>query len=280
MPNNTIQAILSTYSKQLEPISDSARIDIECLLCHVLKVAASYLYTWSEKPLTEDEFQQFSELFMRRLQGEPVAYLTGKQGFWDLEFLVDKHTLIPRADTEVLIETILNKFTQHTKLQVLDLGTGSGAIALSLAHARPNWQVTAIDYCEHALKIAAHNKEHYKLSNVKLLQGSWYQPVANEQFDIIVSNPPYIDQSDPALCAHVRQYEPTTALIAKNNGLADIEHIICHGKAHLKENGFMIIEHGFQQAQHVESIFKSYDYKNIQHYHDLSGHIRATSAES
>ncbi|WP_119328426.1 peptide chain release factor N(5)-glutamine methyltransferase [Cysteiniphilum halobium] len=280
MPNKTIQDILSIYSKQLESTSNSARIDIERLLCHVLKVSTSYLYTWSENSLTENEFQQFSELFARRLKGEPVAYLTGKQGFWDLEFLVDKHTLIPRADTEVLIETILNKFTQHNKLQVLDLGTGSGAIALSLAHAQPDWQVTAIDYCEKALKVAIYNKDHYQLNNVKLLQGNWYQPLTDEQFDIIVSNPPYIDQSDPALCAHVHQYEPTTALIAKNNGLADIEHIICHGKAHLKENGFMIIEHGFQQAQSVHDIFSTYDYKNIQHYHDLNGHIRATSAKN
>ncbi|WP_440617692.1 peptide chain release factor N(5)-glutamine methyltransferase [Cysteiniphilum sp. 6C5] len=280
MPNNTIQAILAIYSKQLESVSDSARIDIERLLCHVLKVSTSYLYTWSEKPLTEDEFQHFSALFTRRLQGEPVAYLTGKQGFWDLELLVDKHTLIPRTDTEVLIEAILNKFTQHNKLKVLDLGTGSGAIALSIAHARADWQITTIDFCEQALKVATQNKDHYQLSNVKLLQGSWYQPVANKQFDIIVSNPPYIDQSDPALCMHVRHYEPITALIAKNNGLADIEHIICHGKAHLKESGFMIIEHGFQQAQSVADIFSTYDYKNIQYYHDLNGHIRATSSEN
>lgn len=278
MPNNTIEYLLSIYSKKLESVSDSTRIDIERLLCHVLKVSTSYLYTWSEKSLTEDEFQQFSELFKRRLKGEPIAYLTGNQGFWDLEFIVDKHTLIPRADTEVLIETILDKFSLHNKLQVLDLGTGSGAIALSIAHARADWQVTAIDYCKHALKIATHNKDHYQLSNVKLLQGSWYQPVANKQFDIIVSNPPYIAPSDPALCTHVRQYEPTAALIANDNGLADIEHIVCHGKAHLKESGFMIIEHGFQQAQSVADIFRAYGYDNIQHYHDLNGHIRATSA--
>lgn len=280
MSNKTIQHIISIYSKQLELVSDSARIDIERLLCHALKVSTSYLYTWSEKSLTEDEFQQFTELFTRRLQGEPIAYLTGKQGFWNLEFIVDKHTLIPRADTEVLIETILNEFKQHTQLQVLDLGTGSGAIALSLANAHPDWYITAIDYCTKALKVAVQNKNHYRLDNVRLLQGSWYQPITGERFDIIVSNPPYIDQSDPALCAHVRQYEPTTALIAKNSGLADIEHIICHGKIHLKANGFMIIEHGFQQAQSVHDIFSAYDYKSIQHYHDLNGYIRATSAES
>lgn len=277
MPSITIREIILISSQKLKEVSDSARIDVERLLCKILDVSTSYLYTWSEQTLTSYELQQFKALFKKRLNGEPVAYLIGEQGFWNLQLIVNKHTLIPRADTEVLIEVILKKFQQHVKLDLLDLGTGSGAIGLSLAHERPEWQITAIDYCEKALIVATQNKNRYQLKNVQLLCGNWYTPIGNKQFDIIVSNPPYIDQHDSALCKHVRKYEPLTALIANDNGLANIKQIICDGKTHLKPNGFMIIEHGFQQAQSVTNIFRSYNYGNIQHYQDLNGYIRTTS---
>ncbi|WP_395946475.1 peptide chain release factor N(5)-glutamine methyltransferase [Caedibacter taeniospiralis] len=277
MPD-TIRHILLSHTQKLHLFSDSARLDVERLLCHVLDVTPSHLYTWSEKILTTEEYTLFETLFTKRMNGEPIAYLIGKQGFWNLELCVNEDTLIPRPDTEVLIETILKRFKQCTKLDVLDLGTGSGAIALSLAHEKPDWAITAIDYCDKALAIAAQNKNAYNLSNVELILGSWYQPIANRQFDIIVSNPPYIDPSDPKLCPNVRQYEPTMALISKDNGLADIKHIIYQGKTHLKPNGFMILEHGFQQAQSVAEIFKSHGYQAIEHYTDLAGQTRATSA--
>ncbi len=277
---NTIKTILLSYPQRLNGISDTVRLDVECLLCHVLNVSKSYLYTWSEKQLTQEQLYQFNRLFDERLQGKPVAYLTGKQGFWNLELIVNEHTLIPRADTEVLIDAILNRFANASDLTVLDLGTGSGAIALALANSKPSWNVIAVDNCLKALTIAKENAQRHGIDNVTFLCGSWYQPLANESFDIIVSNPPYIDKNDQALCDKVRQYEPNNALIANNNGLADIAHIITHGKCYLKPSGFMIIEHGYQQAKDVAELFKQYSYTDVLHYYDLAHHKRATSANA
>ena len=277
MPN-TIREILFSYPERLADISDTARVDVEYLLCHVLNVSTSYLYTWSEKTLIPEQLIYFEQLFETRLQGKPIAYIIGKQGFWNLDLYVNEHTLIPRSDTEVLVEEILKQYAHKFNLEILDLGTGSGAIALALAHEKPTWHVAAIDNSPQAIEIAAKNIQLYDLKNIQLLCGDWYEPIEDRKFDIIVSNPPYIDQNDPALCGKVRQYEPNRALISADNGLADIKYIICHGKAHFKKNGFMIIEHGYQQAQKVAELFMQNDYQKIKHYYDLAGHKRVTSA--
>lgn len=275
---NTIKQTILSKTKKLKPFSESARIDIERLLCYVLNVSTSYLYTWPEKALSINELKYFNQLFAKRISGEPIAYLIGKQGFWNLDLIVSKHTLIPRADTEIIIEVILNKFQQQSSLSILDLGTGSGAIALALASEKKSWQVTAIECCNKALNIAIQNSKIYNLTNVKFLCGSWYQSIPQKKFDVIVSNPPYINQDDPALSLNVLQYEPRKALIADNMGLADIKYIIFHGKKHLTKSSFMILEHGFQQANSVANIFTFYGYQDIQHHIDLNRHIRATSA--
>lgn len=278
--NNRIQRVLLDYSSKLKDVSDSPQIDIECLLTYILQVPKSHLYTWPERLLMRTEFRRFKDLFKRRLNGEPVAYLIGKQSFWDLELSVTNHTFIPRSDTEVLIREIFKKFDHQNnfKLDVLDLGTGSGAIALSLALSRPSWKILATECCTKAFQVALKNRKDYSLSNVELLEGDWYAPINNKKFDIIVSNPPYISKSDINICPYVRKYEPAIALFSKSNGLEDIKHIIRNGRKHLKNHGFIIIEHGFSQAHSVANIFKLFKYNNIKHHIDLNQNMRAVSA--
>lgn len=281
MINKTIKTILFNYGRILQnyPNKSKRYSEIEELLCHVLNVPKTFLYTWPEKILNTEDFEYFKKLFAKYISGIPLPYILGKKEFWKLNLIVNKHTLIPRYDTELIIEIILKKFKkEQSNLHVLDLGTGSGAIALNLAYERPNWCITATDISVEALKVSMQNKYRHNLRNVDILHGNWYSPVAKRKFDIIVSNPPYVDKDDVALCNDVLQYEPKNAVISDDDGLCDIKHIISKGYTHLKHNGFIVIEHGFKQAQKVYDIFKYFKYHNIQNYTDLSGHQRATSA--
>ncbi|WP_371189133.1 peptide chain release factor N(5)-glutamine methyltransferase [Thalassotalea maritima] len=253
-----------------------AKVDSEVLLSAILKKPKSYLLTWPEQQLTDAQYRQFQEFVERRQQGEPVAYIIGYQEFWSLNFKVAPCTLIPRPDTEVLIETVLENHPQR-QLRLLDLGTGTGAIALALAHENPSWQVDAVDFNDQAVTLAKDNANTLQLDHVAIYQSDWFTNIdASKRFDIIVSNPPYIADDDPHLTQGDVRYEPVSALIAKNQGYADIIHIVDVAKQYLKPAGALYLEHGFEQHQQVQQILAEAGYVNVDTAYDYGGNPRIT----
>ena len=274
--NPSIAELLQLAS-MLEGISDTPRLDLEVLLCHVLDKPRSYLFTWPEKVLEQKTVMQFNELLQRRAEGEPIAHLTGEKEFWSLSLAVNATTLIPRPDTELLVETALNLLDKPTA-HVLDLGTGTGAIALALANERPNWKIIAVDSVPEAVVLAEKNRQRLGLGNVRLLQSHWFKEISRQKFDLIVTNPPYIDAGDPHLKAGDVRFEPDSALVSGNNGLADIELIISGAKDYLIDGGWLLIEHGYLQAEAVSALLNEQGYGQISTQHDMAGHPRLTLA--
>ena len=223
-------------------------------------------------------------LLNRRVDGEPVAYLIGEQGFWTLNLKVTPATLIPRPETELLVESVLaNAQATHAQvadLKLLDLGTGSGAIALALASEQPGWQVTAVDYSQEALVVAQDNGRNHKLSNVNFLRSDWFSALAvSQKFDVIVSNPPYIDERDPHLSQGDVRFEPSTALVAPNNGLADIETIARSAPKFLNANGWLLFEHGYDQGDAAVSLLQQLGFRNVRCVQDFGGRDRVTQGQ-
>jgi release factor glutamine methyltransferase len=267
------------HSKQLEEISDSPRLDTELLLCHVLGKPTSYLMTWPEKQLLPSQQQQFQTLMARRLKGEPIAYILGTQAFWTLDLEVSPDTLIPRADTEVLVETALSLSTNaplsERSLRVADLGTGTGAVALALASERPAWEVWGCDRIAAAVALAQRNQKRLDLPQVNFVQGSWLEPLSG-LFDMIVSNPPYIDSMDEHLDQGDVRFEPRSALVADAEGLSDIQHIIGAATDYLVTDGWLLFEHGYQQGAAVRQLFTENGYQQVNTYQDYAGNDRVT----
>ena len=261
-----------TLSQSLEASSDSARVDVELLLCHVLGKSRSYLYTWPEVELSEQQVSLFQQLLTRRQAGEPIAHLTGTRGFWTLELNVSKETLIPRPETEMLVEWVLQQF-QKQEFRLADLGTGTGAIALALASERPSWLIEATDLMPGAVELAKRNAKQLGLQQVKILQGSWCEPLTGH-YDLLISNPPYIDPMHPCLQEGDLRYEPITALIAEQQGLQDILTIIAQSKAYLKEDGWLVFEHGYDQGQAVREALQQAGFEQCFTQQDLNGHDR------
>ena len=221
----TIEQIIRQSSQLLAPVSESAKLDVELLLAKALGKDRTYLFTWSDKLVSSEDKSIFEVMFDRRIKGEPIAYILGQQEFWDLTLNTAQHTLIPRADTETLIEWGLElSEILPEQAKVIDLGTGTGAIALALAKENPSWQVQAVDLIPQAVELAKQNAEINNLNRVKIYQSSWFDQVDGE-FDLIVSNPPYIDPDDEHLSQGDVRFEPKSALVADNNGLADLELI-------------------------------------------------------
>ncbi|VAW61557.1 Peptide chain release factor N(5)-glutamine methyltransferase [hydrothermal vent metagenome] len=278
MPKNlNIESLLKTASESLKKTSESPLLDAQVLLAYCLQKNRTWLITWADKAINENNIARFNALIKRRESGEPIAHITGTREFWSLDLNVTKDTLIPRPDTELMVETILQQYPQNTNLNLLDLGTGSGAIALALASERPSWQITATDKSTAALDIAKQNAQQLKLSNIRFVCGSWFEPLANQQFDIIASNPPYIPQSDPHLLQGDVRFEPVSALASGADGLDDIRLISQQAAAYLNKKGMLIIEHGFDQKTEIRHIFQDLGYKNIQQYTDLSHNPRLCS---
>jgi len=271
-----IQQALKQATAELADRSDSARLDAEVLLCHVLACNSAHLMAWPEKPLDDTQLNAFRQLLARRVQGTPVAYLTGEREFWSLPFYVNEHTLVPRPETETLVEFILQYFADRPALKVLDMGTGSGAIAISLAHEQPRWLISACDISEQALAIAEKNNRRHN-TGVKLIYSNWFENITERDFDIIVSNPPYIDPDDPHLQQGDVRFEPDAALSAANKGMAAIELLCSQAPGHLKENGLLIVEHGYNQQQAVAACFAQAGFNEITQHLDLSGHTRITA---
>lgn len=257
------------------PHSDTPALDAELLLAHVLCKPRSYLRTWPECVLTDDQLQQFEKLLARRRQGEPVAYLLGNQGFWSLALQVNPDTLIPRPDTERLVEVAL-ELGPSRPARVLDLGTGTGAIALALAAERSCWQITGVDRMAGAVTLAEANRTQLGLKNVTFLSSDWFNAVGQQRFDLIVSNPPYIAADDPHLQQGDVRFEPVSALVSGADGLDDIRSIISTAPAHLEVNGWLLLEHGWQQADAVCQLLAQHGYTDVQSWRDLGGQQRVS----
>lgn len=275
----TIRNALTQASSQLNHRCDNAMLECEILLAYVLKKSRTYLLTWPERELTAAQHTDFSTLIRRRKKGEPSAYITGEREFWSLSLEVTPDTLIPRAETELLVELALEQIPADESLNVADLGTGSGAIALALASERPNSQIFAVDFSASALSVAERNRARHHIKNVTLREGSWLEAVSDVCFDVIISNPPYIQIDDPHLNRGDLPYEPRTALVADDNGLKDIHTIIENSRARLSQGGWLLIEHGFDQAKMVTQIFSQHGYHNITTHRDLSDQPRVVSGQ-
>ncbi|SEG75947.1 peptide chain release factor N(5)-glutamine methyltransferase [Marinobacterium lutimaris] len=270
----SIEAALALGAASIH--SDTARLDTELLLCHLLDKPRSYLFTWPEKELTAAQRDEFLVLLERRVAGEPVAHLTGLRDFWTLTLEVSADTLIPRGDTETLVEAAL-ALLPDGPFRVADLGTGTGAIALALASERPNWQVLACDRVEAAAELARRNQARNAIPNVEILTGSWCEPLHGE-FEMIVSNPPYIEADDPHLSQGDVRYEPLSALVAGESGLADIRLIAEQCRSRLKPAGWLLLEHGYNQAEAVAQLLAQSGYIDIELIRDLAGQPRVTQA--
>ena len=266
----TIQSLLDSADL---PASPTARLDAELLLAAVLGKPRSYLRTWPEHEPGAEQLAAFAALLERRRMGEPVAYILGHQGFWSLDLEVAPHTLIPRPDTELLVETAL-QLAPATPQRVLDLGTGSGAIALALASERGGWQVIGVDRIAEAVALAERNRQRLKLGNAEFRQSSWFDGLAGERFDLILSNPPYIAADDRHLGEGDVRFEPLSALVAGVDGLDDIRQIIAQAPRHLQAGGWLLLEHGYDQAEAVRELLAAAGFTAVDSRRDLGGHQR------
>ena len=264
--------------KELTPHSPSADLDVELLLADVLGLTRAQLY--SQKPdrmLLPAQQKMLKSLLWRRKAGEPVAYLLGRQEFWSISLEVTPAVLIPRPETELLVQHLLETITPD-RHKIADLGTGSAAISVALAIARPDWQLVATDYSRAALRVAERNVRYYKLKNIELRWGNGCQALlAGEKFAAIISNPPYLASDDPHLQSEpALAYEPKKALIAGKKGLNDLETIIKQSREYLCEGAYVFLEHGYQQADLVQQFFLKYGYHSTKKYKDLAGHQRVS----
>lgn len=276
-PTDSIETLLSHATHQLRQSgSQSPQLDAAVLLCYVLEKPRSYLLTWPERTLTPLQFDSFTQLLARRCSGEPVAYITGTREFWSLPLNVAPSTLIPRPDTERLVELALEKASE-IKGNILDLGTGTGAIALALASELPQTHVTGVDLQADAVLLAKTNAVQLAINNCQFIQSSWFDALVHgTKFAVIVSNPPYIDENDPHLTQGDVRYEPITALVADENGLADIRHIANYAREYLLDGGWLLLEHGYEQGEAVRNCLLGFGYCEVATAQDYAGLDRVT----
>lgn len=284
----TLKQLIQRESEKLLRVSDSPVLDVELLVLSVLKQDRSFLYAYPQALVDVDQLQKIESLMSRRLNGEPIAYILGHKEFWSLDFLVTPDVLIPRPETELLVEQalLLGRISNPRDLaagsiqkNVLDLGTGSGAIAIAIAKEKPAWHVTATDVSGAALKIAKENAHRHNVHNISFLQGSWFEALAPSlKFDIIISNPPYIAKKDPHLLQGDVRFEPCSSLVAGEDGLDDIRLIIEQAVFYLKDGGCVMLEHGYDQAEKVAKILKKNRYTHVQSMKDFAGNDRVTMA--
>lgn len=266
-------------STELDAVSDSARLDIELLLCHVLQKNRTYLFTWPDKTLSPEQTENFLQFFTRRKSGEPIAHILGQREFWSLSLSVNNSTLIPRPDTELLVELALELFADDSaqqKRSCLDLGTGTGAIVLAIASEKPEWQLVGVDSSADAVALAEKNRRNLQFGHVQIMQSDWFTAIPAQQFDVIVSNPPYIDPQDPHLEQGDVRFEPRSALTADKKGLADIELIIQQCGNYLREQGWLLLEHGYDQGRSVRDLFHARGFVQVETRRDLGGNERVS----
>ncbi|CAI0754982.1 peptide chain release factor N(5)-glutamine methyltransferase [Serratia quinivorans] len=255
--------------------SDSARRDAEILLGFVTGRARTFLMAFGETLLTQQQQEQLERLLVRRERGEPVAYLIGEREFWSLPLSVSPATLIPRPDTECLVELALERLPSSS-CNILDLGTGTGAIALALASERQDCRVTGVDLQPEAVALAQHNAQKLAIGNVQFLQGSWFAPLTGQTFALIASNPPYIDAADPHLAQGDVRFEPSSALVAQQHGLADLSAIVQQAPQYLQPQGWLLLEHGWQQGESVRALLQAAGFISIATRRDYGDNDRVT----
>ncbi len=273
-----IKALLQQAQVALAAVPQP-QFEAQLILCAVLACERAYLFAQADKVLTLPQVTAFQQLIQRRQHGEPVAYVLGRQGFWTLDLQVTADTLIPRPETELLVETALTLIPSQTQSTLLDMGTGCGAIALALAAERPTCQVTAVDKSTQALTVAEYNRKQLKLDNVTFLCSDWFDALAQQRFDVIVSNPPYIRQTDPHLHQGDLRFEPQHALISGTDGLDALRLIIHEAPRHLMPAGWLCVEHGYDQGKLVQELFQLARFKQINTRQDLNKLDRMTSGQ-
>lgn len=273
MDTKSVAQALAWARQQLESMEEAA-IDADILLSHVMSKSRTWLKTWPEHILSEQQFSFYQESIERRKQGEPTAYIIGEKDFWSLTLKVTRDTLIPRPETELLVELALHRIPENCEFKLADLGTGSGAIALAIAKERPQAKVWALDMSEGALTVAQVNAEHNIVDNVCFGCGNWLDGWQHGQLDMIVSNPPYVAPNDPHLADLV--YEPVTALVAEDNGLSDIYTITQQAIQHLKPNGYLLFEHGYDQGSAVREVLHKAGFTEVETVKDYAGQDRVT----
>jgi len=259
----------------LHSSSDSPRLDAELLACLALDKPRSYLHTWPEAELDEAQLSRLQQLLAQRQAGTPMAHITGKREFWSLDLYVSPATLIPRPETETLVSFVLQHYPAEPALSLVDLGTGSGAIALALASERRGWDITATDISPAALAVARRNAEQLALP-ISLLQSHWLEQLGQQRFDLIISNPPYIAENDPHLLQGDVRHEPLSALVSGEDGLDAIRQIAIQAPAHLQPGGALLMEHGYDQKDGVRKIFAAVGYHGIIQLQDDGGNPRMT----
>lgn len=254
-----------------------ASLEAHVLLGHALNKSRAYLLAHPDTELGSAQSAAFDALLQRRLHGEPIAYILGQREFYGLDFSVTPAVLIPRPETELLVELALERIPPQQPMRILDLGTGSGAIALTLAKLRPLAQLTAVDVSPEALTVARHNAERLGVSNIRFIQSDWFQALAGDtQFDLVVANAPYIAETDPHLRQGDVRFEPSSALRSGADGLDDIRHIVAQARPYLSAHGWLMLEHGYDQADACARLMQKFGYVEISGHHDLSGQPRLT----
>jgi release factor glutamine methyltransferase len=275
----TIDGLLRQSASELKAVSTSARLDVELLLGHVLRKGRVQLYTESKKTVSAEQAALFINLVQKRREGRPVAQLIGFREFWSMDLSVTTDTLIPRPETELLVECALTHIVENQAADVLELGTGSGAVALAIARERPDIHITATDISPAALNIARYNAKALKLERVEFLPGDWYAPVRGRKFSTIISNPPYVTDMEMIVHNFELHHEPALALRGGEDGLAAIKPVIQKAPYHMFSGGWLAIEHGARQGPAVEALLKDAGFVSIFSYTDLQGHSRVTEGK-
>lgn len=272
----TIAAAIREAQQKFETISDSARLDAELLLAHCLQKPRSYLYSWPEKELSDSVWSEFQILVGQRLKPTPVAYLLVSREFYSLEFKISPAALIPRPETELLVETTLALCSQRERPRVLEMGTGTGIISIVLLRENPDIDLVTTDISLDCLELAKTNADFHRVS-LSCVQSDWYRALSEQPaFDLIVSNPPYIAAEDPYLTQGDLPAEPLLALTPGETGLESIEQIVVGAPRHLNAGGYLVFEHGYDQAQAVEELLKTAGFNNIQSLSDDNGQPRVS----
>jgi release factor glutamine methyltransferase len=275
----TLKNTLAEARALLAATSDSPQLDAEILLGKVLRANRAALYANPDQLITASQSGEFEQLVSQRCDGKPVAHLTGMREFWSLELKVTPDVLVPRPETELLVERALVHIPDSGACELVDLGCGSGAIAIAIATERPDCTITATDASQAALSIAQENAANHCPERINFIHGNWFEPLVGKCFDVIVSNPPYVSAAQPQLTDPELEHEPQQALYSGADGLNDIRQLITEAPAYLLDDGYLLLEHGFDQADTIAELLRQAGFVNIEMYRDLANQPRITEAQ-